>query len=365
MVELEEVEDTTTNEFISIVNLDDNGGVVKKIIENGDDSGELPQTGQEIIAHYEGRLLDGTIFDSSYKRSEPFKFVLGQGQVIKTWDMGFATMKKGEKSLLVGQPEFCYGENGSPPTIPPNSVLEFKVELIDFKDKKKERWEMSKEEKLEQALMLKEEGTQLLKNQQYQEAFNSYKNAIDYINDESDLDDQKLSIYLNLSLAANKMNQWMESNLYSKSALEIDDKNIKALYRNGISNHELSNLDEAMNSFNKILEVEPDNKLVHQKIRQVTNKKIILTKKTNKMFSNMFGGLDYGDVTNTVDEETNNVDEETNTVDDETNTVDEETNTVDEETNTVDEETNTVDEETNTVDEETSKSNDSDCPCCD
>ena len=68
---------------------------------------------------------------------------------------------------------------------------------------------------------MKEEGTELFKNQQFQEALDSYKNAIDYINDESDLDDLKLGIYLNLSLSANKMNQWMDSNQYSKSALEI------------------------------------------------------------------------------------------------------------------------------------------------
>lgn len=343
MVELEENE-TTTNEFISIVNIDDNGGVVKKIIENGPNSGEFPQTGQEIIAHYEGRLLDGTIFDSSYQRSEPFKFVLGKGQVIKTWDMGFATMKKGEKALLVGQPEFCYGENGSPPAIPPNSVLEFKVELIDFRDKQKELWEMSKEEKLEQALKLKEEGTEFFKEQNYEEAFNSYKKSIDFINDETEFKEQKLSIYLNLSLSANKMNQWMESNQYSKSALEIDDTNIKALYRHGISSNELSNLDEAMDSFNKILEIEPDNKLAQQKVKQVIRKQDIQTKKTNKMFSSMFSGLDYGDV---------HINETKHSSTNETNNI------------TEDSDINVSDETTNVEEVNNDNSSASDCPCCD
>lgn len=319
MVELEEIDEASAYDFVSIINIDESGGVVKKIIENGDVSGDLPQIGQEIIAHYEGRLLDGTIFDSSYQRTEPFKFVLGQGQVIQTWDMGFATMKKGEKAILVGQPEFCYGENGSPPAIPPNSVLEFKVELIDFRDKQKERWEMSKEEKLLQAVKLKDEAAQLFKDQKYQEAFDNYKNALDYINDETEYNEQKLSIYLNLSLSANKLNQWMESNQYSKSALGIDDKNIKALYRHAISNNELWNLDEAMDSFNKILELEPNNKLVQQKVKLVAKKQVIQSKKTNKMFSNMFGGLDYGDKENTsnvdseVNDNTSNVDEEKDT----------------------------------------------------
>ena len=343
MVELEEIE-TTTDEFISIVNLDDNGGIVKKIIENGPVSEDFPQTGQEIIAHYEGRLLDGTIFDSSYQRNEPFKFVLGQGQVIKTWDMGFATMKKGEKALLVGQPEFCYGESGSPPAIPPNAVLEFKVELIDFRDKPKELWDMTKEEKLEQALKLKDEGTQLFKDQKYDEAFNSYKKAIDFINDETEFNEQKLSIYLNLSLSANKMNQWMESNQYSKSALEIDDKNIKALYRHGISSKELSNLDDAMDSFNKILEIEPDNKLAQQNVKQVVKKQDIQTKKTNKMFSNMFSGLDYGDV---------HINDTNNSTNDTSNIVDDGGDI------------KVNDDTTNIEDVNGEHSSASDCPCCD
>ena len=83
--------------------------------------------------HYTGRLLDGTVFDSSVDRGEPFKFKLGTGAVIKGWDVGVATMRKGEKSLLTCRPNYGYGELGSAPKIPGNATLQFEVELLDWK----------------------------------------------------------------------------------------------------------------------------------------------------------------------------------------------------------------------------------------
>ena len=115
----------------NIVQITDDGGIIKRIIKEG--KGDLPKNGQEIIAHYEGTLLDGTVFDSSYSRDTPFKFLLGKGRVIKAWDKSFATMKKGEQALITAEPEYAYGTNGNIPNIPSNSILQFKVELLDFK----------------------------------------------------------------------------------------------------------------------------------------------------------------------------------------------------------------------------------------
>lgn len=92
-----------------------------------------PHIGDEVIAHYEGRLLDGTAFDSSYKKGVPFTFRLGTGAVIRGWDDAFIGMKKGEKRTLIIPYWLAYGEKGRPPKIPPKATLIFEVELIDWR----------------------------------------------------------------------------------------------------------------------------------------------------------------------------------------------------------------------------------------
>jgi peptidylprolyl isomerase len=94
-------------------------------------AGASPETGQRVTAHYTGWLEDGTKFDSSLDRGEPFTFVLGVGQVIAGWDEGIATMKVGGKRQLVIPPELAYGEKGAGGVIPPDATLIFEVELVD------------------------------------------------------------------------------------------------------------------------------------------------------------------------------------------------------------------------------------------
>ncbi|KAF5283232.1 hypothetical protein FQA39_LY17379 [Lamprigera yunnana] len=106
------------------------GGVLKEILTEG--SGDLPPKGCKVQVHYTGTLLNGTQFDSSRDRNTPFEFDLGKGSVIKGWDCGIATMKKGERAILTCAPEYAYGENGSPPSIPPNSDLKFDVEVLGW-----------------------------------------------------------------------------------------------------------------------------------------------------------------------------------------------------------------------------------------
>ncbi|XP_022192065.2 FK506-binding protein 59-like isoform X2 [Nilaparvata lugens] len=107
------------------------GGVLKEIIKEG--VGEYtPQSGCNVKVHYVGSLTDGTRFDSSRKRDEPFSFVLGKGSVIKAWDIGVATMKKGEMCVLTCKSEYAYGKSGSPPTIPPDATLIFEIEMLDW-----------------------------------------------------------------------------------------------------------------------------------------------------------------------------------------------------------------------------------------
>ena len=100
-------------------------------IAEGD--GDMAVPGRSVTVHYTGWLTNGTKFDSSHDRVEPFTFRLGAGEVIKGWDEGVEGMKVGGKRKLTIPPKLGYGRFGSPPVIPGNATLVFEVELLKVK----------------------------------------------------------------------------------------------------------------------------------------------------------------------------------------------------------------------------------------
>jgi FKBP-type peptidyl-prolyl cis-trans isomerase FkpA len=96
-------------------------------------TGNAAASGQKVSVHYTGWLTNGTKFDSSKDRGEPFVFPLGKGHVIKGWDEGVAGMKVGGKRKLTIPPALGYGARGAGGVIPPNATLVFEVELLDVK----------------------------------------------------------------------------------------------------------------------------------------------------------------------------------------------------------------------------------------
>lgn len=113
--------DDTQSEMIEELEIED--------IQEGD--GEEAASLDTITVHYKGELEDGTLFDSSYERGEPFTFVLGEGSVIDGWEEGIVGMKEGGTRRLTIPPSLAYGEVGAGSLIPPNATLVFVVELLE------------------------------------------------------------------------------------------------------------------------------------------------------------------------------------------------------------------------------------------
>ena len=107
-----------------------NSGLRYKIISKN--NGNKPKVGDTVKVHYKGKLIDETVFDSSYKRNQPIEFKLGIGQVIKGWDEGISLLSVGEKARFLIPGNLAYGEMGAGGIIPPNATLIFDVELIDI-----------------------------------------------------------------------------------------------------------------------------------------------------------------------------------------------------------------------------------------
>lgn len=101
-----------------------------KIEKLAEGTGERARRGHVVTVHYTGWLLDGSKFDSSVDRGEPFKFVLGKGQVIAGWDVGVENLLVGDKVRLTIPSDLAYGRRGYPGVIPPEATLIFDVELL-------------------------------------------------------------------------------------------------------------------------------------------------------------------------------------------------------------------------------------------
>jgi peptidyl-prolyl cis-trans isomerase A (cyclophilin A) len=106
-------------------------GLRYKILQKG--NGKKATKGAKVSVHYKGQLLDGTVFDSSYKRKEPIEFALGVGQVISGWDEGIQLLQVGDKARFVIPSDLAYGSAGAGGVIPADATLIFDVELMDIK----------------------------------------------------------------------------------------------------------------------------------------------------------------------------------------------------------------------------------------
>eukprot|EP00754_Rhynchopus_humris_P041712 Rhum_TRINITY_DN25253_c0_g1::Rhum_TRINITY_DN25253_c0_g1_i1::g.181654::m.181654/K09571/FKBP4_5; FK506-binding protein 4/5 len=373
-----------------------NAALVKECLVEGTGVGR-PTAGCKVQVHYVGTLTDGTKFDSSRDRNEPFEFDLGKGSVIKGWDQGVATMRKGEKCNLICGPDYAYGASGSPPTIPPNATLNFEVELLSWiettdissakdgsllkktlkegvkwdkpeyestvtftywkegaeAEKKEkvqarlgdgelpdfleatletmkaeeearvegsavgpvdgERWfvtlhafdtppnrfALSGAERLVEAAKRKDEGNAFYKAVKLAPAARKYQKAVDFVSEEHGAtEDEKAQFkkakvpYLT-NLAAVQLAQKKYDDVVAscEKALEIEQKNEKALLRRAKAHNFLDNWDLCKADLTKLLEVSPEHADAKKEMEKVMKKIKAQDAKDKKKFGNMFSKM--------------------------------------------------------------------------
>jgi peptidylprolyl isomerase len=273
------------------IDVSGDGGILKKVLTAAPEDATTPEQGSEVRAHYTGTLeADGSKFDSSRDRGQEFKFRVGTGQVIRGWDLGFASMKVGEHAILKCKSDYAYGDSGSPPKIPAKATLVFDVELLGWAHPPKQKWEMSADEKLAEAKKLKAEGTAKFQAKSWALAAAAYEDAAEYaaelagLGDDDDDEDEDPSgekaadasgseaSALLTSCSGNaaqcyiNMSDWPSAIASASKVLEKDANNVKALYRRGLARIKIGVYDLAKKDLLAAYKLEPDNKPVKVRV---------------------------------------------------------------------------------------------------
>lgn len=216
-------------------------------------------------------------------------------------------MKVGEKALLVIRSDYGYGDSGSPPKIPGKATLHFQVQLLGFKEKQKQKWEMSPEERAAVATKLKTEGTELFNNGKYEVAAEKYEDAAGYAVDEdisgNDIPEDERPLYVsccsNAAMCYIKLKQWTEATHACNNVLAIDSEantNIKALYRRGLARLNLGFLKESKVDLMAAYNLDSSNKDVRRALASLKEANAEAKKKEKAAFGGLFSKVDiYAD----------------------------------------------------------------------
>lgn len=278
--------------------------VLKKALKEGEGY-ERPNDGAVVQVKLVGKLHDGTIFMKKGHDNEPFEFKIDEEQVIDGLDRAVKSMKKGELALVTIQPEYAFGSSVSPQElaiVPANSTVYYEVELVSFV-KEKESWDMNTQEKIEAAGKKKEEGNALFKAAKYERASKRYEKAVRFIEYDSTFSDEEkqqakvLKITCNLNDAACKLKlkQYKQAEKLCTKVLELDSRNVKALYRRAQAYIQLVDLDLAELDIKKALEIDPNNKDVKLEYKLLKEKVREYNKKDAKFYGNIFAKMNKQD----------------------------------------------------------------------
>jgi len=285
----------------TVTEVTDDKKVIKKILKEGDGY-ERPNEGAVVKVKLIGKLQDGTLFfKKGQDDSELFEFKTDEEQVIDGLDRAVSTMKKGELALLTIAPEYAFGSSESQQelaVVPPNSTVCYEIELVSF-DKEKESWDMNTDEKIEAAGKKKEEGNVLFKAGKYAKASKRYEKAVKFIEYDSSFSEEEKKLAKALKVACNlnnaacklKLKDYKQAEKLCTKVLELESRNVKALYRRAQAYIQLADLDLAEFDIKKALEIDPDNRDVKLEHKALKEKMKEYNKKEAKFYGNMFAKM--------------------------------------------------------------------------
>ncbi|XP_061461145.1 inactive peptidyl-prolyl cis-trans isomerase FKBP6 isoform X2 [Rhineura floridana] len=224
-------------------------GVLKEIIRPG--SGEIVPPDASVLVKFSGYLehMDRP-FDTNCYRRNPRLMKLGEDITLGGMEVGLLTMKKGELARFLFKPSYAFGAVGCPPLIPPNATVLFEVELLDFLDSAEsdQFFNLTPEQQdgfpLQKVLKIaeteREFGNYLFRQKHFMDARERYKRASSILHrvrakeaEQAKVDAAKLLVFLNLSFTYLKLEHPARALAYGEKALELDEKNAKALFRCG------------------------------------------------------------------------------------------------------------------------------------
>ncbi|KAL5997213.1 70 kDa peptidyl-prolyl isomerase [Asimina triloba] len=277
--------------------------VLKKVLKEGENY-DRPNEGAVVTVKLIGKLQDGTVFiKKGYDDDDdqPFEFKIDEEQVIEGLDRAVMSMKKGEVTLVTIEPEYAFGSSESKQelaVIPSNSTVFYEVELVSFV-KDRESWDMNNAEKIEASGKKKEEGNALFNVGKYARASKRYEKAAKFVEyDNSFSDEEKkqskvLKVTCNLNNAACKLKlkEYKEAEKLCTKVLEIESRNVKALYRRAQAYIQLADFDLAELDIKRALEIDPDNREVKLEYRTLKEKVKEYSRKDAKFYGNMFAKM--------------------------------------------------------------------------
>lgn len=238
------------------INVTEGKGVQKKILREG--TGEEVGDKKQVLVNYVGRI-GSWIFDQN--RKEPFSFTIGQGEVIRGWEIGVKSMKKGEKSEFIIKPEYAYRDEAHD-LIPPNSTLTFEIELLDILEPEKSLYDMTYEEKLEIAKRIKAEGVEKFKEGDKEWAVEKFKKALRYIKhvnvnkpEEKEGTELLVTLYSNMGNCLNALKRYDETVKCITEGHSHGRTNAKCYYFRAIAYTHLGELEKAEQDLKDLIEM--------------------------------------------------------------------------------------------------------------